>query len=127
MQLQPTHHSTQVVSYLLPLVALSLLAVLKFLLRLQLLLSAHYASEQLSPYQPENNYSITRAGWVGAQVLMMLFLEKSTTYLTCAVTLRDMISAPPSLHLSFGSSFVYLHIVLPSPYKAGLHCFGSYV
>ena len=52
VQPRPTHHSTQVVSYLLPLAALSLLAVLKFLLRLQLLLSAHYASEQLSPYQP---------------------------------------------------------------------------
>ena len=60
VQPQPTHHSTQVVSYLLPLVALSLLAVLRFLLRLQLLLSAHYASEQLSPYRPENNYCITR-------------------------------------------------------------------
>ena len=66
VQPQPTHHSIQVVSCWRPLVALFLWVALMFLLRLQLLLSAHYASEQLSPYQPENNYSITRAGWVCA-------------------------------------------------------------
>ena len=92
MQLRPTHHSTQVVAYLLPLVALSMLAVLRFLLRLQLLLSAHYASEQLSPYQPENNYSITRAGWVG--VNDVVFGEKyNISYLRCNLARYDICSS----------------------------------
>ena len=97
MQPQQAHHSTQVVSYLLPLVALSLLAVLRFLLRLQLLLSAHYASEQLSPYQPENNHSITRAGWVGAQVEYIndvVFGEKyNISYLRCNLARYDICSS----------------------------------
>ena len=44
------------------------------------------------------------------------YYELFILFLTWSHTLRDMISTPPSVHLSLGASSLYLHIVCPPPY-----------